>query len=50
MGNTNQGVGYKLGDETIPHDTEEKDLGTIISEDTNPPDKVQQQPIKPWES
>ena len=34
MGNTNQGVGYKLGDETIPHDTEEKDLGVIISEDT----------------
>ena len=34
MGNTNQGVEYKLGEETIPHDSEEKDLGVIISEDT----------------
>jgi len=33
MGNTNQGVEYRLGDEVIPYDTEEKDLGVIISED-----------------
>ena len=33
MGGTNQGTEYKLGGEVIPHDTEEKDLGVIITED-----------------
>ena len=33
MGGTNQGTDYNLGGEVIPHDTEEKDLGVIITED-----------------
>ena len=32
MGNTNDGTNYHLGDEQIPHDTEEKDLGVYITE------------------
>ncbi len=33
MGLSNDGAEYHLGDEVIPHDAEEKDLGVIISED-----------------
>ena len=33
MGHSNDGLNYHLGGETIPHDSEEKDLGVIISED-----------------
>ena len=33
MGNTNLGKEYKLGDDVIPHDTKEKDLGVVITED-----------------
>ena len=32
MSNTNDGTNYHLGDEQIPHDTEEKDLGVYITE------------------
>jgi len=34
MGHGNMGVEYQLGEESIPHGTEEKDLGVIITEDT----------------
>ena len=33
MGHSNDGTNYQLGGETIPHDSQEKDLGVIISED-----------------
>ena len=32
MGNTSDGTNYHLGDEQIPHDTEEKDLGVYSTE------------------
>ena len=32
MGNTNYGTNYHLGNEQIPHDTKEKDLGVYITE------------------
>ena len=33
MGGTNLGKDYKLSDEVIPHDTKEKDMGVVITED-----------------
>ena len=33
MGHSNEGAGYHLDEEEIPHDTEEEDLGVIITED-----------------
>ncbi len=33
MGHGNDGTIYRLGEEEIPQDTEEKDLGVIISDD-----------------
>ena len=33
MGHSNDGLNYHLGGETIPHDSEEKDLWVIISAD-----------------
>ena len=33
MGSTNLGKDYKLGDEVILHDTKEKDLEKVITED-----------------
>ena len=33
MGHANERASYRLGEEVIPHETEEKDLGVIITED-----------------
>jgi len=36
MGHGNQGTKYKLGNEEIPQDSEEKDLGVILTDDCKP--------------
>ena len=47
---SNEGVGYHLGEEEIPHDTEEKDLRVIITEDVKTASNLLQQPRKPLHS